>query len=97
MSRSIISIAPGIIPDAMIFETARGRVLDIGEGREDGAMAFGLAHQPQRRRRDDPAGAFRTDHRADQIVAASLVDRTAERDDFAIGEHQLRARGRDWW
>ena len=52
-------------------------------------MVLRLAHQFERRARDDSGGALRADDGSDQIVAASLLGRSAELDDFAVGQNEF--------
>ena len=91
ISWSIISIAPGIIPAAIIAETARVALSTSANIAEQRAIGLGLAHELERRARHDSGGAFGADHRAHQVVAAALLGRAAELDDLAVGQHQLDA------
>src|SRR5215469_17758717 len=40
---------------------------------------------------DDSRGSFRSDHRTHQVIAAAFFGRSAQFDDFSIGEHQGNA------
>jgi len=48
-------------------------------------MVLRLAHESQRRAGDEPGGALGADDRADQIVTASLLSRSAQLYNFASG------------
>ncbi len=73
----------------------------VGDGREDGEQGrdrLGQRYEAQRRRSHDPHRALGAADDARQVVTEPVVDRAAERDDLAVGQHQLDAEqmiGRD--
>ena len=79
---SIISIAAGRIPAAIVPETAAPAVVGVRETGEQRPHRLGRAQDAQRQLRRDPERALRADERAEQ-VRAFVPDR--ELDELAVG------------
>ena len=86
MIASIISIAAGRIPAAIVPETARARLVGVRETREQRPHRLRRAQKAQRQLRRDPERPLGADERAEQ-VRALVPDR--ELDELAVRQDDL--------
>ena len=90
VTASIISIAPGTMPAWTISDTASPAARVRVEERDERLHRLRHRHHPQPDLRGDAERALGADERAEQVVAGRVELRAAERDDLAVGEHDLQ-------
>ena len=88
---SIISIAPGTTPPETIAETASPAALVVSKNATIVLTASGTGTTRSVIFVQIAERALRADERAEQVVAGRVDLLAAERDDLAVGEHDLQA------
>ena len=91
-SASIISIAAGTTPAAMIAEVAAPASSVLGEGGEQRTHRLGLPDQADGDLGGDAERPLRADEGAEQVVAGRVRGRAAEPDEVAVGRDDLARR-----
>ena len=91
VSLSIISTAAGMMPAAMISDTAAPAASVESNAARIVLHRLRHAQDAQRHLRDDRERAFRSDERAEQIEAGRVERRPAEVHHLAVRQHRLDA------
>ena len=89
---SIISIAPGMTPPETISDTASPACDVVSKNATIVLIASGTGITRRVIARADAERALRADERPEQVIAGVVELLAAERDDLAVGEHDLQAR-----
>ena len=90
-SASIISIAAGTTPAAMIADVAAPACVGGGERGEQGAHRLGQPGQPHGHLGGDAERALRADERAEQVVAGRVRRPPPSSHQVAVGGDDLAA------
>ena len=83
-SRSIISIAAGVIPAAMMPRDRLARIAHAVERGENGLRGLGDADDPQHHLGHDAERALAADDDAEEVVARSVSNSASEPRDASV-------------